>query len=118
MSAKDRLDTYERDWERHERWREPKRGFVADAGNPGGKYIEKSSYGGGAPFVRFSEMPSELRDRVAERLEFAIRQLVDAEHALVLAERRAEALEEAKRTLAALGNGEPSPRTLQAKAPP
>lgn len=55
MSAKDRLDTYERDWERHERWRMPH-----DDSKPG-LYIDK----GRDTCVKLHEMPPDLRTPAA-----------------------------------------------------
>lgn len=93
MSAKDRLDTYERDWGRHERWRMPH-----DDSKPG-LYIDR----GRDTCVKLHEMSSDLRTRVTNRLESAVRQLVNEEYEAMLAAHRLDALEEAKRTLAELG---------------
>jgi len=99
MSARDKLDTYERDWARHLNWRKPR-----DGGEPGLYLDERSGLGGLS--IRFREMPSDLRDRVAKRLESYILGLVDLEHTALIEELRAAAVTEAKATLKELGESD------------
>ena len=108
MSARDRLDRYEQDWDRHMRWRNPPNhaGGVAP-----GQYVQESSgFGRVGHDVAFREVPSELRERLAKRLESAIAVLVDEEHAKLLTELRLAAVAEAKATLEELKNEPLSPR--------
>ncbi len=103
MSARDDLNRYEQDWERHMNWRHPRE---HESAKPGAYVYE----GGGfrtEHAVRFSEMPTALRDRVAKRLEAAIVAMVDEEHETTLAELKRSAIEEAKRTLAELEQAGP-----------
>jgi hypothetical protein len=58
---------------------------------------------GGGPHVAFREMPSDLRERVAKRLESVVARLVDEEHAAMLEQLRAATRLEAMRTLEELG---------------
>lgn len=94
MSARDKLDSYERNWAHHQNWRKPR-----DGGSPG-RYVEKGTLGGRFDLaLTFRELPADLRDRVIKRLEEVMTRLVDEEHSLLVAELRGEAITEAQRTL-------------------
>jgi hypothetical protein len=58
----------------------------------------------GGTQVAFREIPTDLRDRVAKRLEDCVRGLVDEEHAKLVEELRVAAVAEAKATLEELGS--------------
>lgn len=97
MSARAELTRYENDWLTHLRWLG--RGHEA---RHAGTYVYKGGMTSAEFSVRFSEMPSQLRERVAARLEGVLSAMVVEEHEKMLAELRASAVEEAKATLAEL----------------
>lgn len=117
MSARDRLDTYERDWGRHLRWRAGGgRGSTSEI-KPGHYIQESAGFGRSGHAVAFQEVPTELRDRLAKRLEACVAQLVDEEHAKLVEELRVAAVAEAKITLEELG-GRVAPPAPPPAAPP
>jgi hypothetical protein len=101
MSAKDRLESYERDWERHLRWRNPP---AHDSAKPGVYAACERGFGGTDRSLTLREMNHDLSDRVYKRLESVIAQLVDEEHTALLVEHRKAAIAEARATLEALEN--------------
>lgn len=96
MSAKDNLKSYEQDWERHLRWRNPP---AHDSAKPGAYTACDRGFGGSDRSLTLREMSRDLADRVYKRLESVLAELVDEEHAILLAERKKAAIEEARATL-------------------
>lgn len=106
MTWKETLDQFDRDWKRHERWRNTQNGKT----NARNSYVQK--VGTMARFeIALEDMPDEVRKRVIEKAESTMRVLVDFVYHQARAEVRQNAIDEARRTILELeGAGAAPPK--------
>lgn len=96
MSYKDKLDEFDRDWDRHKRWLK-----VQNAKGQPNRYVTKEATSGFS--VALEDMPHNVRQRVLITAEKTIGLLVTWAHAKEREEAVARAVDEARSTLVNLG---------------
>lgn len=106
MSAKDKLDTFDREWAEHIEWRTGERvgwmqgnGAVPDAAP--GQYLSGNRYG--EIEIRTKYLPQKVRDGLVADIEAVIGAAIDARKQAIRAELVSAAKEEARATLAEIG---------------
>jgi hypothetical protein len=104
MSAKDDLDSLDRDWESHLRWRNGRRSLGGN--DAAGKYrAERGGYGNDLAIV-LSELPRSVREALVKDIESVIGAALDERYRAARAALVDRALDEARETLSKLA-GQP-----------
>jgi len=112
MSARDDLNSFERDWERHLEWRAGQRNGMGK--DPPGKYVaETANRLQMGTLLNLHSVPAAIEEKFRARVETCIREELDA---IAMAERRRLRLlarAEAERTLNEIPADEPTPSRVQ-----
>jgi len=111
MSARDDLNRFEHDWERHLEWRAGQRNGMGK--DPPGKYVAETNRLQMGTLLNLHSVPATIEEKFRARIETFIRDELDA---IAIAERRRlrlAARAEAEQTLAEIPADEPIPSRVQ-----